>query len=311
MAEELEMGNFPSMNMHNTVYVVTPEFNMNNQMIFRDNLVGEIQGKNVLLLLATTTTGMTMRRSLECIEYYGGKVQGICSVFSAVKSINGLRVEAMLDVYKRQELMGCGGDKFNLALPAFFQGLQKQTCKKVGKKGQDKSVSYTHLVVMNPVRQRIIQYLILHEEGTAASFKEELNDIPTASLYRHITVLYEAGCIEVIRECRKRGTVEKTYALVKQPLGEGDRKSVEGLIQSALFSLMASFTGYFADEGNDFRKDMLSLTTSTLLLTDEEYMEMTGKIGAVFNEYIYNKPEEGRRPRRITFISSPCEEEQE
>ena len=26
-------------------------------------------------------------------------------------------------------------------------------------------------VVMNPVRQRIIQYLILHEEGTAASFK--------------------------------------------------------------------------------------------------------------------------------------------
>ena len=166
-------------------------------------------------------------------------------------------------------------------------------------------------VVMNPVRQRIIQYLILHEEGTAASFKEELNDIPTASLYRHIKVLYEAGCIEVIRECRKRGTVEKTYALVKQPLGEGDRKSVEGLIQSALFFLMASFTGYFADEGNDFRKDMLSLTTSTLLLTDEEYMEMTGKIGAVFNEYIYNKPEEGRRPRRITFISSPCEEEQE
>ena len=43
VAEELEKGNFPSMNMHNTVYVVTPEFNMNNQMIFRDNLVGAIR----------------------------------------------------------------------------------------------------------------------------------------------------------------------------------------------------------------------------------------------------------------------------
>ena len=43
VAEELERGNFPSMNMHNTVYVVTPEFNMNNQMIFRDNLVGAIR----------------------------------------------------------------------------------------------------------------------------------------------------------------------------------------------------------------------------------------------------------------------------
>ena len=54
------------------------------------------------------------------------------------------------------------------------------------------------------------------------------------------------------------------------------------------------------------RKDL-----SLIHISDEEYMEMTGKIGAVFNEYIYNKPEEGRRPRRITFISSPCEEEQE
>ena len=97
MAEELEKGSFPSMNMHNTVYVVTPEFNVNNQMIFRDNLVGEIREKNVLLLLATATTGMTMRRSLECIEYYGGKVQGICAVFSAIKSINGMKVESMFD----------------------------------------------------------------------------------------------------------------------------------------------------------------------------------------------------------------------
>ena len=36
MAEELERGNFPNQNAHHTVYVVTPEFNINNQMIFRD-----------------------------------------------------------------------------------------------------------------------------------------------------------------------------------------------------------------------------------------------------------------------------------
>ena len=59
------------------------------------------------------------------------------------------------------------------------------------------------------------------------------------------------ACIEVVRECRKRGTVEKTHALVKQPMGEYDRNGVEGLVQSALFSLMASFTGYFGREGNN------------------------------------------------------------
>ena len=41
-------------------------------------------------------------------------------------------------------------------------------------------------VVMNPVRQRIIQYLILHGEGTAKEMQAELSDIPVASLYRHI-----------------------------------------------------------------------------------------------------------------------------
>ena len=35
-------------------------------------------------------------------------------------------------------------------------------------------------IIMNPVRQRIVQYLILHEEGTVSSIREELNDIPPA-----------------------------------------------------------------------------------------------------------------------------------
>ena len=127
MAEELEKGSFPSMNMHNTVYVVTPEFNVNNQMIFRDNLVGEIQGKNVLLLLATATTGMTMRRSLECIEYYGGQVQGICAVFSAIKSINGMRVESMFDTsdipgYQANEVHNCPYCKAKQKLDAMVNG---------------------------------------------------------------------------------------------------------------------------------------------------------------------------------------------
>ena len=72
---------------------------------------------------------------------------------------------------------------------------------------------------------------------------------------------------------------------------------------------MADFQKYFAREDADPQKDLLSFTTSTLLLTDEEFMMMMQKIGNVFNEVIYNKPENGRRPRCFTFISSPCEKE--
>ena len=40
-------------------------------------------------------------------------------------------------------------------------------------------------VVMNPVRQRIIQFLMVHERGTVKEIKSKLKDVPTPSLYRH------------------------------------------------------------------------------------------------------------------------------
>ena len=51
LASELSRSGVLSTNAHKTIYVVTPEFNSNGQMIFRDNLKPEIYGKNVLLLL--------------------------------------------------------------------------------------------------------------------------------------------------------------------------------------------------------------------------------------------------------------------
>ena len=95
LASELSRAGVLSTNAHKTIYVVTPEFNSNGQMIFRDNLKPEIYGKNVLLLLASATTGKTVRNSIECIEYYGGILQGISAIFSAVDSINGHRIDAL------------------------------------------------------------------------------------------------------------------------------------------------------------------------------------------------------------------------
>lgn len=95
LAEELEKLNIMTItNLHETVYVVTPEFNSNNQMIFRDNSIPAIRGKHVLLLLATTTTGTTIRQSLECIQYYGGDVAGIVSAFSTIKEVEGFHIES-------------------------------------------------------------------------------------------------------------------------------------------------------------------------------------------------------------------------
>ena len=71
-AEKLTRENFMNLNAHRTVYVVTPEHTQGSQIIFRDSIVPMIQGKNVLVLAASVSTGYTARSAIEAIKYYGG-----------------------------------------------------------------------------------------------------------------------------------------------------------------------------------------------------------------------------------------------
>ena len=95
LAENLTMAGSHSINSHNTIYVVTPEFNSNSQLIFRDNLQPMIDGKHVLILMASVTTGITIRRSAECVSYYGGKVAGVAAIFSAVDDVEGYPIHSV------------------------------------------------------------------------------------------------------------------------------------------------------------------------------------------------------------------------
>lgn len=63
-------------------------------------------------------------------------------------------------------------------------------------------------VVLNPVRQRVFQYLLIHETGTVKEIRKALPDVPSASLYRHMKILADHSIIMVVGENRIRGTVE-------------------------------------------------------------------------------------------------------
>ena len=95
LARELTKEGAISINSGNDMNIVTPEFNSNGQLIFRDNVQSMIWGKNVLLLIASATTGKTINRCLECIKYYGGNISGISAIFSAIPEQQGVRVHAL------------------------------------------------------------------------------------------------------------------------------------------------------------------------------------------------------------------------
>jgi orotate phosphoribosyltransferase len=98
VAEELTKSGFRTINQHQTIYVVEPEYNANSQIIFRDNIKPMIQDKHVLILMASVTTGYTAKTAIEAIGYYGGIVSGIASIYRAVDEIGGYPVQSVYSI---------------------------------------------------------------------------------------------------------------------------------------------------------------------------------------------------------------------
>lgn len=115
LAEELSKAGVLSMNAHKTIYVVTPEFGPGGQVLFRDNIQPMIKNKNVVLLLGSITTGITLSTCMESILFYGGRIQGVSAIFSAANKVAGLDVNAVFyksdipnyESYRQQECPLC------------------------------------------------------------------------------------------------------------------------------------------------------------------------------------------------------------
>lgn len=90
LADELTREGYQSVNEHQDIFVVEPEYNAHGQIIFRDNIQPMIANKRVLVLMASVTTGKTAKRSLEAVAYYGGEVVGVASLYRAVDEVGGV-----------------------------------------------------------------------------------------------------------------------------------------------------------------------------------------------------------------------------
>lgn len=126
LARELSEAGILSMNTHKTLYVISPEYN-NGQLIFRENNLAAVSGKHILLLVASVTTGNTVRKSLECIRYYGGSIQGIHAIFSAVDKIEGIPINSIfktedLPEYKNYNINTCPFCHSNQKIEAIING---------------------------------------------------------------------------------------------------------------------------------------------------------------------------------------------
>lgn len=81
------------------IAIVTPEQNANtSQLIFRDNYKSLIQGRDCIVLMASITTGYTVHKAIETIQFYGGIPRGVSSIFSNINQMDGVPIDCIFDV---------------------------------------------------------------------------------------------------------------------------------------------------------------------------------------------------------------------
>lgn len=127
MAEELSDHFRGSINEGTNISIVTPEFNQQGQIMFRDNNRRLIEGQQVLLLTDMLVTGSIINKGIDAVLYYGGSVCGISAVFSNVTKVAGMEVNAIFtnaDIrnYAAYEPHNCPMCKSGQQIDAFVNG---------------------------------------------------------------------------------------------------------------------------------------------------------------------------------------------
>ncbi|HBF2214650.1 TPA: helix-turn-helix domain-containing protein [Clostridioides difficile] len=159
-------------------------------------------------------------------------------------------------------------------------------------------------LILNPARLRILQYIQLYGSVRTSDIVKYLNDIPRATVYHHVKILEENNMIEVIKENRVRGTIEKVYAL-KEYTTSMEGETFVALSTAFYVGLMQEMNEYFSRKEQDHKKDNVFFSSALLYMSDNEYENLLKSIADLLKPYIEQKPKSNLKLRKLSIISSP------
>ena len=169
----------------------------------------------------------------------------------------------------------------------------------------------TRDLLLHPIRLRIVQALV-GDPMTPLQLKDHLEDVPQATLYRHIKQLADGGLLEVVGERPIRGGVERTYGVVAASIALGDDELESATTDDhfryfATFvgTLLADFAAYLDGHEPALSKDRVGYRQVPLWLTDEELDTLVASMTTAVQEHVDNPPTPGRRRRLLSTILLP------
>lgn len=164
--------------------------------------------------------------------------------------------------------------------------------------------------ILHPVRARII--VALNDRPlTPRQIAAQMEEVPLGTVYRHVNLLLEAGIIEVVRERRVYGTLERQFALIERSsfLTEEDREKLTGedilgLMTTLMTVVQSAFQRYVREAEMPPKPGEVSFVAKSLYLTSEEYTEFREHVYAMMSKVGRESQPEYHR-RLIGFFSVP------
>lgn len=170
-------------------------------------------------------------------------------------------------------------------------------------------------LLLHPVRLRIVQAFLGDRELTTGHLRDELPDVPTASLYRHVATLVDGKVLEVVAERKVRGTFERSYRLnlananvTGEDAAAMDVDAHRRAFMTFVAALLADFDRYLARDGFDLARDGVGYRQVALNLTDAEFTEFTAELRDVLRRRMALPPGPGRVRRLLSTVVMPADQ---
>lgn len=170
-------------------------------------------------------------------------------------------------------------------------------------------------LLLHPVRVRILHAMSGGLTRTTSELRARLPDVSKATVYRHVSLLAEAGVLEVVNEQRVHGAVERRYRL-HRPLAVIDADAAASMtldehrnaFAAAMAALVAEFNTYLDRANADPTEDKVGYRQIPLWLSKDEIAELISAVQGTVIAKMGNQPAAERRLYLLSPILFPIEE---
>ncbi|MBF6170843.1 helix-turn-helix domain-containing protein [Nocardia blacklockiae] len=170
-------------------------------------------------------------------------------------------------------------------------------------------------LVAHPARMRIVHALRGGRTLTTAELCTRLPGVSKAMVYRHVEALAAAGILEVARERRVRGAVERHYRLRADRAAIGAEAAATATTEdhrrifvTAMTVLIAEFGSYLDRENADPAADLVGYRQHALWLDRAELEQLIVDLRRVIVPRMAHEPAPGRGRYLLSPILFPVEQ---